>query len=120
MKAGTRRAMREIGDRLVDEATAKMLEDEAATVVRDMATHVGDQIFELLKRNGMLLRTVASATGMTTLAAIQVLAQANDFAGRSMDDDTERAFMTTAIARLFLAELPDDLRSIIAKEARRR
>lgn len=55
--------------------------------VRDMARHTGDQVFDVLKRNGLLMPTVGAAIGMMTLAASQILGQAIDFANRSTDED---------------------------------
>jgi hypothetical protein len=61
-----------------DVQLAAFLVEQIDDVVRDMASHVGDQIFEILKRNGMLMRSEAAATVMLIEASVQILAQAAD------------------------------------------
>jgi len=94
-----------------------LIEAESGSIVRDMGGHIGDQIFEVIKRNGMLFETTAGATGAMVLASVHVLNQAIDFIERSMDDDAERRQVRDACALLFLREAPEAIRAILSKEA---
>lgn len=88
--------------------------------VRDMAGHLGEQLFELLKRNGMLMRSVAGGVGALTLASALTLAQAHDFLRRSLADTSDGENLieaseneAVALALLFLGELPPELRAAL-------
>lgn len=106
-------------NKAADRIAARLLASEGEQVVRDMAGHVGDQIFEVLRRNGMAMASVAGATGVQTLAAAIILGQADDFLRRSLDGDNDGE-ATAGVARLFLSQLPPALVAAIralAKEA---
>ncbi len=70
---------------------AQFLKQEIDGVVRDMAHHVGDQIFEVCKRHGLMMKSEAAATGMLVLAAVQVLRQAVDQCSRAAEEDCRDA-----------------------------
>lgn len=100
-----------------EEIARHFMDAEGETIVRDMAGHLGDQLFETLRRNGMMMRSVAGAVGVLTLCAAQVLVQAEDFLRRSMADESDGepaiepdAVEAAAIATLFLGELTAPLR----------
>jgi hypothetical protein len=97
----------------VKEIAQHLLMSECETIARDLARHVGEQVHAVLKRNGMLMRTVAGATGMGVLASIEVLSGTVEFCQRSMDTDEERARVLAGIAQLFVAELPPEIRGAI-------
>lgn len=85
------------------------LKAEAGEIARDMATHVGEQIFDVLKRHGLMMRSEAGATAMLTLSAVRLLTQAADQCSRAAEEDC-----TGAVARLFRECLPDNLRAHLA------
>lgn len=87
---------------------ADFIRKEGGEIARDMGTHVADQIFELLKRNGMLMRSEAGATAMLAHAAMQVLAQAVDQCSRAAEDDC-----TLAVLTLFHDLLPEKLQKFV-------
>jgi hypothetical protein len=78
----------------------KFLISQVDDVVRDMATHVGDQIFDVLKRNGLLMRSEAAATVMLIEASVQILAQAADQCSRAAESDCSDAVIAVFIALL--------------------
>jgi hypothetical protein len=82
---------------------AKFLEQEANHIVKDMAGHVGDQIFDVLKRSGLAMHTEAGATGMMTIAARNVLEQAIDQCSRAAEVDCR-----LAVTMLFASILSDE------------
>lgn len=65
----------------------RFLKREIDGVVRDMSGHVGDQIFDVCKRHGLLMKSEAAATGMLVLAAVQVLHQAVEQCSRAAEAD---------------------------------
>jgi hypothetical protein len=105
------------------EALARtFIEAEGEQVVRDMAGHVGEELFDALKRNGMLMQSVAGAVGAITLAAAQTLSQAHDFLRRSLADESDGtppvkagADEAEAIALLFVGELPVEMKAALHK-----
>lgn len=111
----TKGATREL-DRRARQIAAQLLAAEGKQIVEDLAGHVGDQIFDVLRRNGMAMSTAAGSAGVQTLAAAQVLAQASDFLCRSLDGEHD-AEATAAIALLFMEQLPATLSAAI-KEVR--
>jgi hypothetical protein len=87
-----------------DQRLADFILQEGGEVAHDMANHVADQIFELLQRNGLMMRSEAGATAMLVLAARNVLAQAVDQCSRAAEDDC-----TASVLTLFLACQPENL-----------
>lgn len=85
----------------LDEATlTTYLVDQIDDVVRDMASHVGDQIFDVLRRSGMLMRSEAAATVMLIEASVQILAQAADQCSRAAESDCSDAVVAVFIQLL--------------------
>jgi len=80
------------------------LKGEISEIVRDMANHTGDQIFDVLKRNGLLMRSEAASTALAVMAAVQVLVQAVDQCNRAAEEDC-----TKAVVKLFVELLPSRL-----------
>ena len=91
-----------------DARVAAFILQEGGEIARDMGGHVAEQIFELLKRNGMLMRSEAGATAMLAHAAMQVLAQAVDQCSRAADDDC-----TLAVLTLFRDLMPEKLQKFV-------
>ncbi|MFO6447834.1 hypothetical protein ACLBKU_11870 [Erythrobacter sp. NE805] len=87
---------------------ADFLLAEANHIVKDMAGHVGEQIFEVLKRNGLAMLTEAGATGMMTITARDVLEQAIDQCSRAAEDDCRGA-----VVRLFVSILSDETKAAL-------
>lgn len=79
---------------------ARFLIAEIDGVVRDMAGHVGDQIFDVLKRNGLLMRSEAAATCMMIEASVQMLAQAADQCSRAAEAPCHDAVIAVFIQLL--------------------
>ena len=100
-------------DSMVDALAEHLLKAEGEQVVRDMAGHVGDQLFDVMKRNGMAMETAAGSAGVQVIAAVQILAQADDFLRRSLDGEAD-ATATAALAKLFMSELPKHLRAALS------
>jgi hypothetical protein len=88
-----------------DQKLADFLLKESNQIVRDMAGHVGDQLFDVLKRNGLAMMTEAGATSMMTIAARDVLEQAIDQCSRAAEDDCR-----AAVVLLFCSILGDETR----------
>lgn len=93
------------------------MEVEGEQIVRDMGGHLGDQLYEVMKRNGMMMGSAAGVMGVLTIAAAQTLGQAWDFLARTLADDDHGqpaieadAIEAVAILHLFRAELPEPLR----------
>lgn len=91
-----------------EQRLAAFILEEGGEISRDMGGHVADQIFELLKRNGLLMRSEAGATAMLTHAAMQVLAQAVDQCSRAAEDDC-----TLPVLTLFRELLPENMRKFV-------
>lgn len=87
------------------------IEKEGGEIAHDMAHHVGDQIYEVLKRNGLAMRSEAAATSMLVLASVQTLMQAIDQCSRAAEEDC-----TAPVVTLFLNSLPDALRDHLPQE----
>lgn len=85
-----------------DQLLADFLKGQIDHVVRDMAGHVGDQIFALLKRHGLMMRSEACATGMLVLASVHALRQAIDQCRRAAEEDC-----TPSVIALFKSCLAD-------------
>jgi hypothetical protein len=98
-----------------EDRLAAILKEQIDHVVRDMATHVGDQIFELLKRHGLMMQSEAASTGMMVLASIQLFAQAADQCSRAAEDNCD-----AAVTKLFLECLPDNLAQAVRAELEER
>lgn len=103
-------------DRRARQIAERLLAAEGKQIVQDLAGHVGEQIFDVLHRNGMAMSTAAGSAGVQVLAAAQVLSQADDFLRRSLDGEHD-AEATAAIALLFMEQLPAPL-SAVLKEVR--
>lgn len=80
-------AVSALRDGIPDAELVAFLRQEADEVARDMAGHVGDQIFDVCRRHGMMMRSEAGATAMLALAAVQLLEQAIDQCSRAAEDD---------------------------------
>ncbi len=95
----SRAASRPSGDHPSREnvALAAHLIAQVDDVVRDMSSHVGDQIFDVLKRNGLLMRSEAAATVMMIEASVQMLAQAADQCSRAAEVDCSDAVVAVFI-----------------------
>lgn len=87
-------------DETIERELTQFLVTQIDDVVRDMAAHVGDQIFEVLKRNGLLMRSEAAATVMLIEVAVQTLAQAADQCSRASETDCSDAVIAVFIQRL--------------------
>lgn len=79
-----------------DDGLVAALHEQCTEVARDMAGHVADQIFDVLKRHGLMMRTEAMATAMMAHAAMQVLRQACDQCSRAAEEDC-----TAEVVKLF-------------------
>lgn len=86
-----------------DQRLADFLLKEGGEIAHDMAHHVGDQIFEVMKRNGMAQRSEAGATAMLTIASTMLLEQAIDQCSRAAEDDCRGA-----VVRMFRAQLSSE------------
>lgn len=82
---------------------AAFLQKEADQIVHDLAHHTGDQVFDVLKRNGLLCKSEAGTTAMLTLTAINILLQAIDQCSRAAEEDCSKAVLA-----LFCNCLPDE------------
>lgn len=82
-------------------ALADFLAKECSQIAHDMAHHVGDQIFEVMKRNGMAQQSEAGATAMLVIASTMLLEQAVDQCSRAAEEDCRKAVVT-----LFRSLLP--------------
>lgn len=91
-----------------DQRLADFLLKEGGEIAHDMAHHVGDQIFEVMKRNGMAQRSEAGATAMLTIASTMLLEQAIDQCSRAAEDDCRGA-----VVRMFRAQLSSETRDAI-------
>lgn len=74
-----------------DQTLSAFMRTQIDHVVRDMAGHVGDQIFDVLRRNGLAMLTEAAATGMMVITARDVLEQAIDQCSRAAEEDCRNA-----------------------------
>lgn len=63
--------------------------DRDASVIQDLAKHVGDQIHELVKRHAMTMPSSGSAMALGIFLSAQILTEAIMFGHRSMDGDVE-------------------------------
>ncbi len=101
-------------ERAADVAHA-LLHSEGEQIVRDMATHVGDEVHGVLKRHGMMMRTTAGTIAMGVLASLQMLAETVEFARKSMDGDAadEEAIASAALC-LFADEATQSLPALAA------
>jgi hypothetical protein len=88
---------------------AYFIEAEDGQIVRDMAGHVGDEVHQVLKRHGMMMKSAAGAIGVGVLAGVQILNDTLEFALRSVDTDDERASIAAGIAALIQSEIDDSL-----------
>lgn len=82
--------------------------NEDHAMIFDMAKHIGDQVHEVLKRNGMLMPSVAAAMGMGCVAAAQLLTESVLFAEKSMEGDEEDAAIVKAAGFSLFVELIED------------
>ena len=89
-----------------------LVQAEGEQIVRDMAEHVGDQIFDILRRNGMAMSTAAGSAGVMILAAARVIGQAEDFLRRSLGGEADD-LATAALAKLLLSEVPATVRAAL-------
>lgn len=96
-----------------EKVVADFLIGQIDEVVRDMAAHVRDQIFDVLKRNGLLMRSEAAATVMLIEASVQILAQAADQCSRAAESDC-----SDAVIAVFIQLLRDRIASATALRAR--
>lgn len=87
-----------------DERAAQMLADfilnEAGEIAHDMAHHVGDQVFDVLKRHGLMMRSEAGATGMLVITAAMILEQAINQCSRAAEEDCR-----AAVVKMFLSQV---------------
>jgi hypothetical protein len=93
-----------------EEQLAAFLVSQIDEVVRDMTSHVGDQIFDVLKRNGLLMRCEAAATVMLIEASVQILTQAADQCSRAAESDC-----SDAVIAVFMQLLRDRLAALRAR-----
>ncbi len=97
------------------EVAHALLHSEGEQIVRDMATHVGDEVHGVLKRHGMMMRTTAGTIAMGVLASLQMLAETVEFARKSMDGHAadEEAIASAALC-LFVDEATQSLPALAA------
>ena len=91
-----------------------LAETIANSMVRDMASHVGDQVHGVLKRHGMLMDTAVGAIGMGLLASIQVLKETLAFARNTMGEGDDADALDMAAVGLFFDMLAEQ--SILASD----
>ena len=63
---------------------AQMVEAEGAQLVHDLAHHLGDQLFDVIKRNALLMKTGSGAIAITVLSSIFILRESIGFYERVM------------------------------------
>ena len=85
---------------LLDEVVDHMQRDEA--LIGDMAKHTLAQVHEVMKRNAMLMPTVAGAVGLGATVAAIMLSETVTFAKNSMEGNAaDEETIAAAAVRLF-------------------
>jgi hypothetical protein len=112
----------------IEQQLADHVRNECDDIVRDMARHVGDEVHAVLRRHGMLMKSVGAAAGMGVLAAANVLAETLLFFRNSMTEGDETdagadvdfvAAAEVALLAIFAAALPADMRAALAAALKR-
>jgi len=91
-----------------DQRLADFIRNEGGQIAHDMAHHLGDQLFEVMKRNGLAMKSEAGATAMLTIAATMMLEQAIDQCSRAAEEDCR-----AAVLRLFRDLLNDKTKAVL-------